>query len=443
VRRVPIKIRVALLAALTGALAATAVGAVTIRQTSGIRNSDFDALLGETADESYLAVQGGMTLSSFGHPGAVYGTHRVGLFDQTGNLLDATDPPPPPLPAGQPMSEFFTANDPDTGQEYRAVGIPVISAGRTDVLVVALHTAVLAERGRRLVLTVALFAAAFTVVAGLGAYLLTGLVLDPIERLRRSAEDLAGDPGGKRLDIPPADDEVRHLAETLNLVLERIDETMATQRTFLAEASHELRTPIARLRADIDLARRPIRTHEEIVAALAGFDDHADHLTSLADSLLGLLAPQRTSRSARPTGVDEILVDLRARAPNGESLHIDVTDDAGASIFTTDPSMLVGVLCNLLNNAVRHGAPPVEITVRRLDNRVEFAVRDHGRGIPVEFRDLVLAPFGRGPAPTSGTGLGLSVVSQFTTSQGGELVIEDAEPGCRMVLRLPVDSVPV
>jgi signal transduction histidine kinase len=70
---------------------------------------------------------------------------------------------------------------------------------------------------------------------------------------------------------------------------------------------------------------------------------------------------------------------------------------------------------------------------------IAFAVRDHGRGIPVELRNQVIMPFGRGPAPTSGTGLGLSVVRKFATGQGGELVIDDAEPGFRMVLRIPVD----
>jgi signal transduction histidine kinase len=99
--------------------------------------------------------------------------------------------------------------------------------------------------------------------------------------------------------------------------------------------------------------------------------------------------------------------------------------------------MLVGVLSNLLNSAIRHGAPPVELNVRRLDDRIRRA-RPRARNSRRTSHQVIM-PFGRGPAPTSGTGLGLSVVRKFATGQGGELVIDDAEPGFRMVLRIPVD----
>jgi signal transduction histidine kinase len=281
-----------------------------------------------------------------------------------------------------------------------------------------------------------------TLLAGIGAYILTGLALAPIERLRRSAENLASEPGGRRLDVPPAHDEVRRLAETLNVSLERIDQTMETQRRFLAEASHEIRTPITRLRAEIDLAKRPVRTHDELIASIAGLDEHVDHLTSLADNFLAKLTPPRTpGRLPRSVSVNQIVANLRHLAPHGESLEIDVPRDIGKESVVTEPAVLVGVLSNMVGNAFRHGAPPVELAVRRIEQGLEFTVCDCGPGISATAREQVLQPYGDASTATSGSGLGLSIVRDFATGRGGELLIEDADPGCRMVLRLPFEFV--
>jgi two-component system sensor histidine kinase MtrB len=141
--------------------------------------------------------------------------------------------------------------------------------------------------------------------------------------------------------------------------------------------------------------------------------------------------------------VNQILANLRHLAADGESIQVDVSDEVGATSVVTDPAVLVGVLSNMVGNAFRHGAPPVELTVERIEKGLSFAVRDCGPGISEEVRELVLRPYGRGQVTTSGSGLGLSIVHEFASSRGGELVIEDADPGCRIVLRLPLEFVTV
>lgn len=443
-RRIRIRIRIALIAGLAAALTALATGSFALSRSYAAIEADFDTSLGEESAEAYIAVQGGLALDSFRHPGSIYGVQRVGVFDSSGNLLDSTEPNPPPLPGGRPAGVYFTVMDLDRGEELRVINTEVVSNGEMETLVVAIPTMALTERNAALFRTVGWLGFVFVALAVVGAHLIAGFALAPIERLRRSAVELADRPGDGRLVVPAARDEVSRLAETLNLGLDRVERTMENQRRFLAEASHELRTPIARLRADIDLARRPIRTPDEVASALERIDDHADHLTSLADSLLGMLSPRVAPRDfPHATGVDEILGAVLDRAPGGDGVLIEASDEARQSHVVTEPFLLIGVVSNLIENAFRHGVPPVTLTVSRNDDRIEFAVRDHGRGIPAEYHGAVLEPFGRGPAVTSGIGLGLSVVSNFALTEGGELVIEDAGPGCRMVLRVPAEPASV
>jgi signal transduction histidine kinase len=442
VSRTPIRLRIAFLATAAAAVTTSLIGFFALAVSEAAIRSDFDVSLEHETAQVSLAVQGGLALDTFRHYDPDHGIRQMGLFDEAGNIVDRTEAAPPLPATDQTDGVFFEFEDQATGEKLRGLSRPVVIEGHTNLLVLAIPTSRMVDRSLTLSRTVAAVAGVMTVVGGVGAYILTGLVLSPIERLRRSAEDLAEEPAGRRLDVPPAHDEVRHLAETLNVGLERIDEMMNTQRRFLAEASHELRTPIARLRAEIDLARRPTRTHEELVAALAGLDQHADHLTSLANNFLARMTPQTTpGELGRPVSVNQILANLRHVATDAESIQVDVSDEVGTTSVVTEPAVLVGVLSNMVGNAFRHGALPVELTVERIEKGLAFAVRDCGPGIPEEVRELVLQPYGRGQVPTSGSGLGLSIVHEFATSRGGELVIEDADPGCRIVLRLPFEFV--
>lgn len=438
--RLPIRLRIALLVGAVAGLVAVGIGGLTLSRSNQAIAADFDTSLGEEAAEAYLAVLGGLPLDTFRHPGSIYGIQRVGVFDSAGQLVDHTLPNPPPAPSGQLSGDYYTVVDPILNEELRLVNVPVDYQGSPHTLVVAVPTIVLDVRGDALVRTVALAAIAFTLLASIGAYLVTALVLRPIEMLRREAMDLAESPDGRRLTVPEPNDEVRELASSFNDVLAHIEEVMDGQRRFLAEASHELRTPIARLRADIDLARRPIRTQDELIDSLGRIDDHAQHLTSLADSLLAMLTADKGTKLAAAVGVGAVIEGLRDRSANGEMIHISMSEASQHLTIAVDQNLLVSVLCNLVDNAFRHGEPPVEVTVREVDEIVEFAVRDHGLGISQEYRAEVVKPFGRGVAPTSGTGLGLSVVTTFASTTGGQLIIEDADPGCRMILQLPTCS---
>ena len=435
--RIPIRIRIALLAAVAGALVALVVGGVLLARSSSTIRDDFDASLVEEAAETLIAVRNGLMLSTFTHPGSTYGSLLSGVFDGSGDLIDASEPNLPAIPPVLEIGRLTTITDDRSDHDYRALALNIPES--TDLTLVVMNSvSPIDHRIDDLTRNVWVITLVAIGAVGLAGYLITGAVLRPIVGLAQSAASLGRDPSGQRLDLPPAKDEVRDLAETLNASLGRIDELMEAQRRFVTDASHELRTPLARLRADIDLARRPTRTREEIAEALSQIDDHAVHLTSLADSLLGLLAPAGDEpRRPDSTTAGEILADVRARTPVIEGITFEIPGEVSESVLLCDAHGVVGSLVNLVENAVRHGVPPVEVSALRYDEGLEFSVRDHGAGIPAELRETVLEPFSQGPHAVGGTGLGLAIVSKFADNQGGALLIEDGFPGCRMLLRIP------
>jgi signal transduction histidine kinase len=423
-------------------VALTTLGFLAVRQMSDAIRSDMDDHLLEEAAEVVLALNGGLSLSTFAGDTPASSSLRIGIFDGTGQLLESAGAVPPPPGNDQRFGAPFNLLDPTTGDTFRAILLPASSGEGASVAVTAMSLSAVEQRiSQARVRTVQLIMAAILALA-VGSHVLTGMALRPIEGLRRDAEELATAPRGGRLSVPEPKDEVRRLAETLNTGLEAADLAAQTQRAFLAAASHELRTPIARLRADIDLARRPIRSRDEVAAALDSMDDHAVHLTALSDNLLATLAPQANLESRYETiSIAEVLCRVRDRTPEHPDLSFAVPDESGSMAISTEPTGLVSAVSNLIDNSYRHGSPPVDVTVSFVDGWVQFEVRDHGPGIPLDMRDEVLVPFHRAVAATSGSGLGLSVVHHFALAHGGELAIEDGLPGCRMVLRIPASPV--
>ena len=442
--RFPIRLRTALLAGAAAALAAAVIGAISLAHSAVDERRQFDISLSEEAGEMFQLLASDHSIS------AIEGTEPragrlqlVGLFDRAGHLIDGTDPPPPWPDDGYPLSEFVTAGSGGLGPSWRTVAVPVDRDPLSNVLVITESTEALEAtlQGARIALARTTLLGVM-VVAG-AIYLLTGWILRPIESLRSSAESLATASGGRRLEVPPADDEVGRLAATFNGVLDRIDASVVSQQRFIAQASHELRTPLARLRADVDLARRPARTKSELRAAFDEIDQHTAQLSGLAAGLLSLLTAQSGDVELLRCKVDSVISSLRRRTAESSGWTIEVSPDAADMTHMCDKQSLVSALSNLVDNAFVHGSPPVEMAVRRRDVLVEFEVRDHGTGIPAAVRAAVTRPFFRGlDAPGDGAGLGLAIVLEVVSRHGGTLSIEDGEPGCRAVVRIPAASEP-
>ena len=280
---------------------------------------------------------------------------------------------------------------------------------------------------------------------GLATYAVVALTLRPVAALRHGAADItAAGLADQRLPVPGAQDEIHRLAVTLNAMLDRIDAATARQRTFIGDAAHELRSPLASLRVQLEVAQRmgPASDWSGVI------DDvmvDVERLNRLVEDLLAL-ARMDEARSPRsePVRLDDLVHTVvdgyqHARVPVHASGDRDL-------IVQGDPDGLHRVLINLLDNAVRYADTEVTVDLRlgNLAGRqvVRLTVTDDGPGIAPAERERVFDRFYRIEAArdreTGGTGLGLPIVRDLIRAHGGSVRLTDRPGGQRGLLALVV-----
>jgi two-component system, OmpR family, sensor kinase len=337
-------------------------------------------------------------------------------------------------------------------ESLRILAMPVHARGQTYLVVV---TDSLDERAQTLASTLGVevvgLAAALIASCGVG-YWVSGLALRPVEELRRRAEAISGDDlaDAERAPLPvsPVADEIGRLGRTLNDMLDRIGRAQAAQhdaldqqRRFLADASHQLRTPLAIIKAEVELAQSGTTKDDDLRAAMTSIGEETDRLSRLTEQLLVLAAADehRLSLTREPVKIGDLLEEVADRGGGRAQLQgRTIMVESDEATISADPQRLEYVLGNLLDNALTHGAGDLELISKRDGDVVEIHVRDHGTG----FSDSYLAnPFVRF-APTAstgrGTGLGLAIVQAITEAHGGVVSLAN-DAGASVTLVLPID----
>ncbi|OLB66728.1 MAG: hypothetical protein AUI10_01935 [Actinobacteria bacterium 13_2_20CM_2_72_6] len=268
------------------------------------------------------------------------------------------------------------------------------------------------------------------------AWWVVGRTLRPVEGLRRGAEEISAAQVG-RLPVPVGEDEVHRLAVTLNRMLDRLDAARSRQRAFVADAAHELRSPIASLRTQLDVA-----THLGEPPVIADLSMEVDRLNRLVSDLLLLARVDEGDpglRRQEPVDLGRLLAEVAAGCA-GARVPVTATSD-GPQWTTGDAAALHRVVDNLVANAVRHAHSAVRLAVGRSADRVVFTVTDDGPGIPAADRDRVFDRFTRlddaRARDAGGTGLGLAIVRELVRAHGGTVTLGDAAPGLRVAVALP------
>jgi signal transduction histidine kinase len=259
--------------------------------------------------------------------------------------------------------------------------------------------------------------------------------------MRREAAAISASEPDRRLPIEGAPAELARLGSTLNSMLDRLQDSAATEREFLDRASHELRTPLTVLRMELDLALSRSRTPEELRDALTTASVETNRLVRLAEDLLVLGRAQdgRLPLERRDTDLSELLRRAAAlhtaqAASAGIDLRVATT---GPVVARVDPDRIRQALDDLLDNAFRHGVPPgvVVIAAVRDGSGVSVSVEDDGRGFSP---DVLAASRSRDGALPPRAGLGLAVVRAVAESHGGALVLENrSSGGARATISVP------
>ncbi|MFF4759377.1 sensor histidine kinase [Streptomyces sp. NPDC001292] len=263
------------------------------------------------------------------------------------------------------------------------------------------------------------------VLATIGAYLLAAAALRPVERMRTQAAAVTEDTPGRRLDVPPSRDEIARLATTLNDMLTRLQAALDRERQFVADAGHELRTPLSLLRTEIELALRHPRDATELHAALASALEETVRLVQLTEDLLLLARTDRRQGTAPGAaavpGLQPVLRRVAARLGNGAP-DKTVTVDCPAGVAAAIPEdRLERAVTNLIRNAQEHGHGPIAVTARHEDGQIRIEVRDHGPGFPPDFLLRAFDRFTQADhaRTTTGTGLGLAITAAIARTAGG------------------------
>jgi two-component system sensor histidine kinase MprB len=289
------------------------------------------------------------------------------------------------------------------------------------------------ERLRRVL--VALVAVGTALAAGVSR-LFSRRVVAPVTELTEAAEHIeaTGDLG-RRVDAG-GHDEVGRMAARFNAMLARLQTSQAQQRQLVADASHELRTPVTSLRTNVEVLRdAPSMSEPDRRALLDDVVEQAEELGNLVADLIALARDGETPPATEDVRLDELVAEAVVRARR-HAPTVSFTLRAEPSLVSAAPDRIGRAVNNLLDNAAQH-ADRVEVTVSA-DGVV--AVRDHGPGVPPEDVPLVFDRFYRGATARgrSGSGLGLAIVRQVAESHGGSVRVESPEDGgARFVLALP------
>jgi len=288
--------------------------------------------------------------------------------------------------------------------------------------------------------TLMLVGAAGAIVLVIGGWWLAGRALAPVAELTRDADAIGSSDLELRLPESVRRDELGALARTLNRMLDRVEEAVRRQRAFVTGASHDLRTPLATLRTELELALAEPNDRGGLLAAVEGAHADAVRLSELAGGLLRLAAAESDGRplDLRDVPLTVLVHDSLelVEQPGGEpAVAVDIEAPDGP--VHVDRTRIVQALVNLLGNAIRHAPQGSSVGLRiRVEpgpaaaSILRVDVVDDGPGVEPDLRGVLFQPFARSRSdPTSGTGLGLATAAAAVHAHGGAIGYEDRVGG--------------
>lgn len=331
---------------------------------------------------------------------------------------------------------------------YRVLSVNVHGPDRTVVAI--FHAALAVEpqtRTARLVAVVLTAAGLIALALGTALSLWTaGGALRPLQRMATDAEEVQHSEPGRRIAYDGPPDELGSLADSLNAMLDRLEAGAAEQRRFIADASHELRTPVAIIRGNVELLRShgvPASCSE----SLAMIDDESTRMARLLDDLLALARLQGPrQRAFQPLHVPTIAEELASRARTiAGGRAVNATCSQPDLWVLGDPDLLEQALLNVVRNAAAHTADDGRIAIACTADgqHVRIEIADDGPGIPAEELPRIFDRFYRAQSAgrdtdSGGAGLGLAIASGLVELHGGSIAAENVEPhGARFTIELP------
>jgi signal transduction histidine kinase len=332
---------------------------------------------------------------------------------------------------------------PIDNDDFLAVAVAAATPEGRLTVVVARVADMVGESTRIVTILLAVGLPVLLLVVAATTWKVVGRALAPVEAIRGEVDEISAVELHRRVPDPPGDDEVARLARTMNRMLERLQRAHARQRRLVADASHELRSPVASIRQHAEVAlAHPDRTTTtaELAATVLAEDLRIQRLVE--DLLLLARADEHAlPMRRRHVDLDDLVFDEARRLRDGTDLHVDV-GAVSAGRVDGDADGLRRVLRNLGENAARHASSRVGFALAERDGAAVLAVDDDGPGIPEADRERVLERFVRlddaRARDAGGSGLGLAIVAELVAAHGGAVrVVDSPLGGARVEVSLP------
>jgi signal transduction histidine kinase len=435
-----IRVRVTAIAVTASALVLAVGGVAVVAVERRQLDADLDRSLAQRADVLVAEVQSGATTVAVGDDE----DRLVQVVTAAGDIVAASRQlgrQPPIAAAVRPGTERHSSLGLDEDDHFRLLSRGVATRGGAVTVHVAENTDDVTDAVQALATALALVAGGAIVVLGGVVWWLVGRTLRPVERIRAEVATIGAGGLDRRVPASATGDEIARLAATMNEMLDRLQEASDRQSRFVSDASHELRAPLTRLRAlvEVQLAT-PATTGDR--AALGEVLTEADALQDLTDDLLelarldGAAVPQRSE----PVDLDDVALD-EAGALRAVGVEVD-TAGIGAAHVLGDARQLARAVRNLLDNASRHATGMVSVAVYERGGTATVEVADDGPGVPAGSEELIFERFTRldvARDPNAArAGLGLAIARDIAIAHGGTLEVETGpDRGATFVLRLP------
>jgi signal transduction histidine kinase len=357
--------------------------------------------------------------------------------------------------AGRPALDL-PREPPGSTREIKVDGLPMAESGPYRVVArgvdtpsgpATVYVAVSVEEIEEIVVLVSQVGLAaipiFVLLLSVAMWTVLGRTLAPVETIRREADAITGRRLDRRVSEPPQQDVIGRLARTVNAMLARLQDSAERQRRFVADTAHELRSPIASLRTQLETARasrRPVDWEE----VSAGLLDETVRMQQLAEQLLLLARADAGSLGWTRTMVDlDDVVDTVVGHPAADSpVRVDRQSVEPVQV-TGDALLLEQLVRNLVDNAVAHATREVQVALSVVGDEAVLTVDDDGPGVPAERRQEIFERFTRLDSARDrdhgGAGLGLAIVADIVSAHAGVVEVGDAPlGGARFQVRLPI-----
>ena len=433
-----VRSRITILATVVVLLVLSLTGIALVASQRTVLTDNVDEVLQRHSEEVEFAIVAGGPIGVLPGQGDDEAFARV--LDREGRLIASTAQLAaavvvPPVPEGG--AQFATIAPTGGGSEFRVMS-------RThDGLVIITGTPLddVNDSVNALTRALAIAVPAASLLLAIAIWLLVGRVLRPVERMRREVAEISGSNLHRRVPEPGTRDEIARLAHTMNEMLERVEDSAERQRRFVADASHELRSPLTRIRAEleVDLAHPD---SADLAATHRSVLDEASILQRLVEDLLLLARSDGTGLPGRrePVDLDDVVLAEVARFSGTAGKVVDISRVSAARVVG-DAGQLARIIRNVLDNAVHHGGQQIAVSLREEGGGAMLSIADDGPGIPVELRERVFERFARideARSADGGTGLGLAITRELVSAHGGTIVVDpEYAPGTRLVIRLP------